>query len=86
MTKKDRKTCLNNKKDDFNQQIACKAPVRWTKYATGGCGGGGLNDTNWQDHIKALLWRPRHYCGRDVLIRKLQKFTIQNVSLYGRNR
>ena len=34
-----------------------------------------------RDRIKALLLRPRRYCGRDMLIRKLQKFTIQNVSL-----
>ena len=28
-------------------------------------------------HIKLLLLRPSRYCGRDVLIRNLQKFTIQ---------
>ena len=33
------------------------------------------------DRIKALLLRPRRYCGRDMLIRKLQKFTTQNGSL-----
>ena len=33
------------------------------------------------DCVKALLLRPSRYCGRDMLIRKLQKFTIQNVSL-----
>ena len=31
--------------------------------------------------IKALLLRPRCYCGCDVLIEKWEKFTIQNVSL-----
>ena len=34
---------------------------------------------NW-DRIKALPLRPCHYCGRDVLIEKLEKFTIQNFS------
>ena len=33
------------------------------------------------DRIKALLLRPRRYCGRDMLIRKLQKITTQNGSL-----
>ena len=28
------------------------------------------------DRIKLLLLQPRRYCGRDVLIRNLQKFTI----------
>ena len=34
-----------------------------------------------RDRILGLLLRPRRYCSRDTLIRKLQKFTIQNVSL-----
>ena len=33
------------------------------------------------NHIKVLLLWARRYCDRDVLIRKLQKFTMQNVSL-----
>ena len=35
----------------------------------------------WWDRIKPLLLRLRRYCGRDMLIRNLQKFTLQNVSL-----
>ena len=30
------------------------------------------------DRIKALLLRPRSYCGCEVLIEKLEKFTIKN--------
>ena len=26
---------INAKKDDFDQQTACKAPVRWSKYTAG---------------------------------------------------
>ena len=33
------------------------------------------------ERIKVLLLRLRRYCGRDMLIKKLQKFTIQNISL-----
>ena len=29
------------------------------------------------EHVKSLLLQPCCYCGRDVLIRKLQKFNIQ---------
>ena len=36
-----------------------------------------LNDgTQIRDRIKVPLLRPRRYCGRDVLIRNPQKFTI----------
>ena len=33
-TEKDRKTCLNAKKDNFNQKTACKAPICCLKYTT----------------------------------------------------
>ena len=26
---------VNTKKDDYDKQTACKAPVRWSKYTTG---------------------------------------------------
>ena len=34
VTEKDRKTCENTEKDDFDQQTACRAPVCWSKYTT----------------------------------------------------
>ena len=34
----------------------------------------------------ALIAAPRRLLRRDMLIVKLEKFTIQNVSFYGRNR
>ena len=36
MMEKDGKTCLNAKKDDFDKQAACKAPVCSSKYTTEG--------------------------------------------------
>ena len=30
----DGKKGSNTKKDDFHQQLACKAPIRWLKYTT----------------------------------------------------
>ena len=32
VTKKEGKTCLNAEKDDFDQFMACTAPVLWSKY------------------------------------------------------
>ena len=29
---KDRKTCFNAEKNDFDQQMACRVPVCWSKY------------------------------------------------------
>ena len=34
VTEKDEKTCLNAEKEDFDQRMACEAPVRWSKYTT----------------------------------------------------
>ena len=31
---KDGKTCLNDEKDDFDQQTAYEAPICWSKYTT----------------------------------------------------
>ena len=28
------KKCLNDEKDEFNKQTACKAPICWSKYTT----------------------------------------------------
>ena len=35
---------------------------------------------DFRDRIKALLLRPRCYCGRDMLFRNLQKFTTVSSS------
>ena len=34
---RDGKTCLNTKTNDFNQQMACGAPIYWSKYTTQKC-------------------------------------------------
>ena len=34
VTEKVQKTCVNTKTNDFDQQTACKAPARWSKYTT----------------------------------------------------
>ena len=31
---KDKKTCFNAEKNDFDQPMACRAPVCWSKYTT----------------------------------------------------
>ena len=34
VTEKYEKTCLNAKKNDFDQQMLCRAPVCWSKFTT----------------------------------------------------
>ena len=34
MAEKDEKTCFHAQKNDFEQQTACEAPIRWLNYTT----------------------------------------------------
>ena len=34
MTEKDEKTCFNAETNDFDQRMACEAPVCWSIYTT----------------------------------------------------
>ena len=44
------KACFNAKTNDFNQQTACGAPVRWSKYTTPAS----LSLSNLRDSISKL--------------------------------
>ena len=50
------------------KNVLCLSRRIWKVFTSSCCTEG--------DRIKLLLLRPRRYCGRDVLVRNLQKFTI----------
>ena len=39
MTEKDRKTCLNIEKSDYDLRTVCEAPICWSKFTTDALGG-----------------------------------------------